>query len=73
MSLAKFLFIAAEEDDKNLNIDDEQAFLQHILERVNWERDLHFYTKTSIDTLDYSGEGLNTRFESSDCCCRRIY
>ena len=60
MSLAKFLFIAAEEDDKNLNIDDEQAFLQHILERVNWERDLHFYTKTSIDTLDYSGEGLNT-------------
>ena len=60
MSLAKFLFIAAEEDDKNLNIDDEQAFVQHILERVNWERDLHFYTKTSIDTLDYSGEGLNT-------------
>jgi len=43
-----------------LNIDDEQAFVQHILERVNWERDLHFYTKTSIDTLDYSGEGLNT-------------
>ena len=60
MSLAKFLFIAAEEDNKNLNIDDEQAFVQHILERVNWERDLHFYTKTSIDTLDYSGEGLNT-------------
>jgi 4-hydroxy-3-polyprenylbenzoate decarboxylase len=60
MSLAKFLFIAAEEDDKNLNIDDEQTFVQHILERVNWERDLHFYTKTSIDTLDYSGEGLNT-------------
>jgi 4-hydroxy-3-polyprenylbenzoate decarboxylase len=60
MSLAKFLFIAAEEDNKALNIDDEQAFVQHILERVNWERDLHFYTKTSIDTLDYSGEGLNT-------------
>ncbi|MCS5662702.1 MAG: UbiD family decarboxylase, partial [Flavobacteriales bacterium] len=60
MSLAKFLFIAAEEDNKNLNIDDEQAFVRHILERVNWERDLHFYTKTSIDTLDYSGEGLNT-------------
>lgn len=60
MSLAKFLFIAAEEDNKNLNIDDEQAFVQHILERVNWERDLHFYTNTSIDTLDYSSEGLNT-------------
>lgn len=60
MSLAKFLIIAAEEDDKNLNIDDEPAFIHHVLERVNWERDLHFYTKTSIDTLDYSGEGLNT-------------
>jgi len=60
MSLAKFLFIAATEDNKDLNIDDEEGFVQHILERVNWERDLHFYTKTSIDTLDYSGEGLNT-------------
>jgi 4-hydroxy-3-polyprenylbenzoate decarboxylase len=59
MSLAKFLFIAAEEDNKDLDIDDEQAFVQHILERVDWNRDLHFYTKTSIDTLDYSGEGLN--------------
>ena len=60
MSLAKFLFIAAEEDNKNLNIDDEEAFVHHMLERVNWERDLHFYTNTSIDTLDYSSEGLNT-------------
>jgi len=60
MSLAKFLFIAAEEDNKELNIHEESSFLQHILERVDWERDLHFYTKTSMDTLDYSGEGLNT-------------
>jgi 4-hydroxy-3-polyprenylbenzoate decarboxylase len=60
MSLAKFLFIAAEEDNKNLNIDDEEAFVHHMLERVHWERDLHFYTNTSIDTLDYSSEGLNT-------------
>ena len=60
MSLAKFLFIAAEEDNKDLNIDDEQVFLTHILERVHWERDLHFHTNTSIDTLDYSSEGLNS-------------
>ena len=60
MYLAKFLFIAAEEDNKDLNIHEESAFLHHILERVDWERDLHFYTKTSMDTLDYSGEGLNT-------------
>ena len=31
----------------------------HFLERVNWQRDLHFQTKTTIDTLDYSGDGLN--------------
>lgn len=30
-----------------------------VLERINLERDLHFYTNTSIDTLDYSGTGLN--------------
>lgn len=59
MSLAKFLFIAAEDDNKPLNIHDEQAFMSHILEHVDWSRDLHFYTKTSIDTLDYSSEGLN--------------
>ena len=41
-----------------MNIDDEQAFLQHIL-CVNWERDLHFLPRP-FDTLDYSGEGLNT-------------
>ena len=29
------------------------------MERVDWKRDLHFQTKTTIDTLDYSGEGLN--------------
>lgn len=59
MSLAKFLFIAAEEDNKLLDIDDEESFMQHILERVDWKRDLHFHTKTTIDTLDYSSEGLN--------------
>jgi 4-hydroxy-3-polyprenylbenzoate decarboxylase len=29
------------------------------LERVDWRRDLHFQTCTTIDTLDYSGEGFN--------------
>ncbi len=60
MSLAKFLFIAAEEDDRDLQINHEQSFLHHILERVQWKRDLHFYTQTSMDTLDYSSEGLNS-------------
>jgi len=60
LSLAKYLFIAAKEDDPSLDINDIGGFLKHILQRVDLTRDLHFYTKTSIDTLDYSGEGLNT-------------
>jgi 4-hydroxy-3-polyprenylbenzoate decarboxylase len=60
LSLAKFLLIANHADDPNLNIHDVAAFLRHILERADWTRDLHFQTETTIDTLDYSGTGLNT-------------
>jgi len=60
LSLAKYLFIAAQEDDPELNVNDLAGFLKHILQRVDLTRDLHFYTKTTIDTLDYSGSGLNT-------------
>ncbi len=60
LSLAKFLFIAAKEESNTPDTHDIPAFFQHILERFEPERDLHFYTKTSIDTLDYSGDGLNT-------------
>jgi 4-hydroxy-3-polyprenylbenzoate decarboxylase len=60
LSLAKFLFIASESDNIKLNTHPEEEFLVHILERINLERDVHFYTNTSIDTLDYSGDGLNT-------------
>jgi 4-hydroxy-3-polyprenylbenzoate decarboxylase len=60
LSLAKYLFIAAREDDPELDIHDIAAFFRHILQRVDWTRDLHFQTRTTIDTLDYSaGEGLN--------------
>ncbi|NRB64401.1 MAG: UbiD family decarboxylase [Saprospiraceae bacterium] len=58
-SLAKFLFIAAHGDSPNLNTHDIPGFFRHVLERVDWTRDLHFYTKTTIDTLDYSGSGWN--------------
>ncbi len=34
-------------------------FLRHVLERVDWATDLHFQTRTTMDTLDYSGHGLN--------------
>ena len=59
LSLAKYLFIVAREDDPNLDIHDIPAFFQHLLRRVDWQTDLHFQTCTTIDTLDYSGSGLN--------------
>ncbi len=59
MSLAKYLLIAAREDAPDLDIHDIAAFLRHVLARVDWRRDLHFHTCTTIDTLDYSGSGLN--------------
>ena len=59
LSLAKYLWIAAHEDNQLLDCHDIPAFFRHMLERVDWRRDLHFQTQTTIDTLDYSGEGLN--------------
>jgi 4-hydroxy-3-polyprenylbenzoate decarboxylase len=59
LSLAKYLFIAAQEDDPALNVNDITGFFKHVLQRIDLTRDLHFYTKTTIDTLDYSGDGLN--------------
>jgi 4-hydroxy-3-polyprenylbenzoate decarboxylase len=58
-TLAKFLIIAAGEDDPALDTHDLPRFFNHVLERVDWQRDLHFQTKTTIDTLDYSGTGWN--------------
>ncbi len=60
MSLAKFLFIAARQDSEELDTHDTVEFFQHILERLDTRRDLHFHTNTTMDTLDYSGDGLNT-------------
>ena len=60
LSLAKYLFIAANGDDPALNVNDIGGFLKHILQRIDLTTDLHFYTNTTIDTLDYSGSGLNT-------------
>ncbi len=59
LSLAKFLFIANKSDDENLKTHNEEKFFHHILERIDLSRDIHFQTKTTIDTLDYSGENLN--------------
>jgi len=60
LSLAKYLFICAGEDNPDLDIHDIKAFFKHVLERIDPSRDLHFYTKTTIDTLDYSGTDINS-------------
>jgi 4-hydroxy-3-polyprenylbenzoate decarboxylase len=59
LSLAKYLWIAAREDDEALDVHDVSGMFRHILARVDWTRDLHFQTCTTIDTLDYSGGALN--------------
>ena len=59
-SLAKYLLIIAGEDDPQMDIHDIEGFFRHLLERVDWTRDLHFQTRTTMDTLDYSGTGLNS-------------
>ena len=57
LSLAKFLFITA--GDSHLSTHHIEEYLQYVFERIDWTRDVHFYTNTTIDTLDYSGTGLN--------------
>ena len=57
LSLAKYLLIIDNENAPDVN--DKKAFFKHLLERVDWSRDLHFQTKTTIDTLDYTSEELN--------------
>jgi 4-hydroxy-3-polyprenylbenzoate decarboxylase len=58
LSLAKYLMIT-EDRSGTLDIHNIAAFLEHVLSRVDLKRDLHFQTRTTIDTLDYSGTGFN--------------
>jgi 4-hydroxy-3-polyprenylbenzoate decarboxylase len=59
LSLAKFLFITADDENK-LTTHNVQYFMEYLLQRIDLTRDIHFYTNTTIDTLDYSGTGLNS-------------
>jgi 4-hydroxy-3-polyprenylbenzoate decarboxylase len=59
LSLAKYLWIIDEACAPDLDIHDIAGFFRKMLERVDWTRDLHFQTRTTIDTLDYSGSGWN--------------
>src|SRR5690606_25934253 len=68
-SLAKYLLIATDDGDPSWSAYDVPAFLRHLLERIDWKRDLHFQTRTTIDTLDYSGSGWNAGSKLVMACC----
>jgi 4-hydroxy-3-polyprenylbenzoate decarboxylase len=59
LSLAKYLMIIDAAAAPRIAIHDVADFIGQVLCRVDWRRDLHFQTRTTIDTLDYSGSGLN--------------
>ncbi len=58
-SLAKYLCIMDDKTYDPSNISDTQLYLTTLLERVDFSRDLHFHTKATMDTLDYSGGGIH--------------
>ncbi len=58
LSLAKFLFITAD-DTNQLSTHNIKNYFEYILQRIDLSRDIHFYTNTTIDTLDYSGTSIN--------------
>ncbi len=59
LSLAKYLWILDGISCPQADVASIGEFFQQVLERVDWSRDLHFQTQTTIDTLDYSGAELN--------------
>jgi 4-hydroxy-3-polyprenylbenzoate decarboxylase len=59
LSLAKFLFITGS-DITHIDAQDTLSFMTYLLERINLTRDVHFFTNTTMDTLDYSGTGINS-------------
>lgn len=58
-ALSKYVLIVAREDDPWLDARRVPDFFEHILKRVDLSRDLHFITRTTMDTLDYTGISLN--------------
>ena len=59
LSLAKFLFITADATN-SIDTHNIEKYFTFLLERINLKRDIHFYTNTTIDTLDYSGTSINS-------------
>jgi UbiD family decarboxylase len=55
LSLTKFLIVT----DGGIDITDFKSLWTHVLERVNWQRDLFVFANVSQDTLDYTGPSVN--------------
>jgi 4-hydroxybenzoate decarboxylase subunit C len=55
LSLTKFLIVT----DGDIDIADFSRLWPHILERVQWDRDLFIFANVSQDTLDYTGPSVN--------------
>jgi UbiD family decarboxylase len=55
LSLTKFLLVV----DKPQDLKDFRQLLRHILERVDFRRDLYIFDHLSMDTLDYTGQEVN--------------
>jgi UbiD family decarboxylase len=55
LSLTKFLIAT----DGDIDISDFGRLWPHILERVQWEKDLFIFANVSQDTLDYTGPSVN--------------
>ena len=55
LSLTKFLILT----DGDLDVADFPALWRHVLERLDWRRDLFVFAEVSQDTLDYTGPSVN--------------
>lgn len=58
-SLAKYLLIASDHPGVP-DVNEVRSFIGYMLEHADFTRDLHFLTRTNMDTLDYSGGRLNS-------------
>lgn len=55
LSLTKFLIVT----DGDFDVADFRKLWVHVLERIDWQRDLFVFANVSQDTLDYTGPSVN--------------
>ena len=55
LSLTKFLILT----DGDVDVENFKELWQHVLERVDWQKDLFIFANVSQDTLDYTGPSVN--------------